>query len=651
MVSQWVPGPGTPSRLSDLTGPLVINPDPEGETVPIRITMPGSPFDRALHGGLGTDSGQGGDGGSGDGGSSGWPGDGFGGGPDGDGGDGGHGPGDGRHAAATGPTGGVETQARRTSRLLSGSAVMAAGTLVSRILGMLRVAVLGWAIGVGFYADPFAVANTLPNSLFILIGGGVLNAVLVPQIVRAAKHSDGGQEYIDRLVTLSIVVLGGATVLATALAPVLIRVYEGGWHAEQVSLGTGFALWCLPQIFFYGLYTIYGQILNARNSFGPYMWAPAVNNVVAIAGCLVFIALYGGGGRPASWWGAGPITVLAGTATAGVIAQALVLLPALSRVGYRWRPRWGFRGFGMRTAGRVAGWTFGGVLIGQLAFVLISKQATYGAAAAIGTHGTADRGRAIYDNAYLLFFLPHSLVAVSLVTAVFTRMAAAAGAGRTDEVRADTSLAVRLTGVATVLATVAFVVLGRDLARAVFFRNAQADTDGIALVTGAMILGLVAFSAMYLFQRVYYAYEDARTPFWIQVVVVVIWTSGSLLSAAVLPPAWVTPGIGLAMSASNLVGAVISAMLLRRRIGGLDGARVLRTHIQLVVAAVAAGVAGWLVDAGVHAAVGFGRLSSYLALLVAGVTMIAVYGTALRVMRVQEFDLLMGPVQARLRKL
>jgi len=539
---------------------------------------------------------------------------------------------------------------RSTSRLLSSSAVMATASLASRVLGMVRVAALAWAIGTATGADTFAIANTLPNSLFILIGGGVLNAVLVPQIVRAAKHGDGGQEYIDRLVTLAITVLGGATLVAVALAPVLVRVNATStWTPAQFDLATAFALWCLPQIFFYGLYTIYGQILNARGSFGPFMWAPVVNNVVAITGCVVFVGLYGGGDKVATWWEGGPVAVLAGTATLGVVAQALVLVPALRGVGYRWRPRWGVRGVGLATAGRVAGWTFAAVLLGQLALIVVSRLST-AAAAAQGAHG---RGRAVWDNAYLLFFLPHGLAVVSLVTALFTRMAAAAGAGRTDDVRADTSLAVRLTGVVTVISTVAVVVLGRDLTGAIFAGNGSEDTDSIALVTSAMALGLVAFSAGYLFQRVYYAFEDARTPFLIQTVVVAVWTAGSLLASVVLPPQWVTPAIGLAMSVSNVAGVALSAVLLRRRIGSLDGARVLRAHGRMAVAAVAAGLVAWAADAGTHAAtdgVVSGAPRSVLALAVAGTLLVTCYAAGLRLLRVEEFDVVAGPVLRRLRR-
>jgi putative peptidoglycan lipid II flippase len=536
-----------------------------------------------------------------------------------------------------------------TARLLSSSAIMAAGTLVSRVLGLARTAVLAWAIGqLSLSADAFATANTLPNSLMSLIAGGVLNAVLVPQIVKAAKRSDGGKDYLDRLLTLSILVLGGATLLALALAPVLVRLFgQTGWGPDQLELATAFALWCLPQIFFYGLYTIYGQVLNARGSFGPYMWAPAVNNVVAIAGTVLFIMIYGSGAKDPRWWDAGPIALFAGTATLGIVAQAVVLIPAMRRSGYRWRPRFGWRGIGLRSAGRVAGWTLAAAAVGQVGFVFISQAANSGSTQAAAEGATA-AGRQIYDNAYLLFTLPHSLVAVSLVTAVFTRMSISAGAGRTDEVRADASLALRLTGVATVISTAAVLVLGDDITRAIFVGNDRAEATALATSTMAMVLGLVPFSAQYLFSRIFYSYEDARTPFWIQVASVVTWTGGSIASALLLPSAWIVPGIGLAMSVSNLVGAGLALWIVRRRLGGLDGGRLVTAHVRFVLAAALAAGVGAAARAGVHALAQDSVPGVYLSLLITGTVMIITYLGILRLLRAPELDQLLAPLRARM---
>ncbi len=241
--------------------------------------------------------------------------------------------------------------------LVRSSGVMAAGTVVSRVLGFARNTVLAAAIGTDLVATTYNVANTIPNILYILIAGGVLNAVFVPQLVRAMKHGDGGQGYTDRLLTLAGLVLLGLTVLATAAAPLLIALYTpSNWGDEDVATATAFAFWCLPQIAFYGLYAMLGQVLNARGSFGPMMWAPIVNNLVAIATGLLFIAVFTVDFKDPGSVSAAAIALLGGGATLGVALQALVLVPVLRRTGFRYKPRFDFRGAGLgkaRRAGQV----------------------------------------------------------------------------------------------------------------------------------------------------------------------------------------------------------------------------------------------------------------------------------------------------------
>jgi putative peptidoglycan lipid II flippase len=533
-----------------------------------------------------------------------------------------------------------------TQSLMRSSALMTAGTLVSRILGMARAIVLSAAIGAAVAGDAFTTANTLPNNLFILIGGGVLNAVLVPQIVRAATQSDGGKQYVDRLLTLAILVLGGATIVLTAAAPLLIRLYTKSWTEPALDLGTAFALWCLPQIFFYGLYTLYGQVLNARGSFGPYMWAPVVNNVVAIAGMGVFVAMAGGGVRPVAAWSPLDIAVLAGTATLGVVAQALVLIPVMRRSGYTWHPRWGWRGIGLGRAGSVAAWTFAGVALSQLAYVVVSR--VVNSAGTAVDRGGVPGGRMVFDNAFLIFMLPHSLIAVSVVTAMFTRMSRQAADGRVDAVRADLSLATRTVAVATVFATAAFAVLGPQLTYAMFIGTGRASTDQYALVAMAMLAGVVPYSAQYVFQRVFYAYEDARTPFMVGAVGTAAWTAGALLAASLLEDRYVAAGVGLSLTVSNLFTLALWVPLLRRRLGSTDGARILRTHLRLTIAAGIAAAVGVLVREGTQAVVGDTRTAGYLVLAVAGGVMLLTYLLALRALRVRELDTLLEPVLSRL---
>ena len=530
--------------------------------------------------------------------------------------------------------------------LLRSSAVMAAGTFVSRLLGFVRAVLLAGLLGIsGALAfDAFTTANTVPNAVYNLIAGGLLNAVLVPQIARAAKHEDGGQAFLDRLLTIALVALAAVTVLVVVLAPLVPMVYgTDKWDAPTRALAVAFAFWCLPQVFFYGLYAVLGQVLNARGQFGAYMWAPVLNNVVAIGGILVmfwWIGGYGSNPHPPSSWTASQIALLGGTASAGVAVQALVLVLPLRQIGFRYRPRFSWRGVGLASAGRVAGWTFLSAVVGQLAFV-VTARAVNGAGADGGP------GQGAYGNAYLLFVLPHSLITVSLVTALFTRMSRAAADEDVSGVRRDLSLGLRLTAVATILATAGLLALGPDLTSTLFTFNSLPEARAIGYATMAMALGLTAFSAQYLFQRAYYAFADARTPFLVQVPVAVVIAATSFASGRLLSADRVVIGVGLGMATAYTVGAVLSAVFLRRRLGSLDGARVLRTYARLVLAAAIAGLLGWAVSLAAHQFLG-GRPGSVAALLVGAPVVLVAFTLGCRALRVSELDDVAGPLLRRL---
>ncbi len=529
------------------------------------------------------------------------------------------------------------------SGLLRSSAVMAAGTAVSRVLGFARSLVLVAALGLTFAsANTFDTANKIPNILYMLLAGGVLNAVLVPQIVRASKAQDGGQEYVNRLITLALAILAVVTLVMTLAAPLLVHAYALRQAPDWLVLSTGFAFWCLPQVFFYGLYTVLGQVLNARGRYGAYMWAPVLNNVVGIAGLLVFIVLYGPGDQgqhEISSWTPTKIAVLGGFATLGVMAQSLVLLWPLHRLGFRYRPVWGFRGVGLGSVRRVAGWTFAAVLVGQVGLLVTTNVANTAERLNRGTAlQEATPGAAAYSYGFLLFMLPHSLVAVSLVTALFTRMSAAAGRDSWSTVRDDLSLGLRTVGIFSVLATAGLVVLGVPIGIAIT-GSTQAG-PALGHVVAAMAVGLAGFSATYLFQRVYYAYEDARTPFWIQVPAVAIIIAAGLASLLWLPAEYMVVGVGAGMSLSALVSAGLSAWRLRRTHGDIDGRRVTRTHVRLLLAGLATAAGGALVVHALGDVTASGRLGAVVTCLVGGIVMCLLYLGGLRVLHVEELQML-----------
>lgn len=538
------------------------------------------------------------------------------------------------------------------------SIVMASGTAVSRGLGLVRnillVAVVGGATGP--IADAFDIANKIPNILFAVIAGGMLNAVIVPQVVRAYRSPDG-QEYLDKLLTLAGSILLVITLLCTLGASVAVAIYTDGWSPAQVALAVSFAFWCIPQLFFYGMYTLLGQVLNARGQFGPFMWAPVVNNIVSIVGLSVFLLVFGrvlltdpntGALLPTdvvvASWSTTQVTVLGAVTTLGVIGQALILIVPLRRSGFRWRPRFAFRGAGLGSVGRVGMWTFAAVLLDQVA-VLVTANITSGApqAASAGVSAAAVAGPGAYSQALMIYLLPHSLVTVSIATALFTGMSAAAAAGDVARVREIVSRGLRVIGVFTVFATAVFVVLSRPIVKIIVPTLGPESLGAVGNVLAAMALGLAPLGAMVLMKWVYFAFEDGRTVFIIQIPVTVVLVVGAGAVWLLAPGQWWAMGAALAMSLSNLVAVLLRVGGMRDRLEGLDLDRIVRLHVQLVVSAVISALLGWLVLHVWGFAPGDSWIHAVVVTTLVLTTMTAVYVLSLKVMGVSELASLSAP--------
>src|SRR6476659_159685 len=268
-----------------------------------------------------------------------------------------------------------------TRGILASSAVMASGTVVSRMSGYLRNLLLAAAIGNELHADLFNIGNTIPNMLYILLAGGVVNAVLVPQLVRAQKNDpDGGEAYTNRIITLALLFLGTVTVLLVIAAPLVMRLYLNSSYddpglAAQRDSAIAFARLCLPQVFFYGMFVLLGQVLNARGRFGPMMWAPIANNVIAILVLVLYLVWFGplAPGQGHSAYTATQELVLGLGATLGIAVQVLILLPFLGAVGYRFRARYDFRHTGLAHTLRLGVWTVLFVIVNQVAYTVVVR--------------------------------------------------------------------------------------------------------------------------------------------------------------------------------------------------------------------------------------------------------------------------------------
>jgi putative peptidoglycan lipid II flippase len=474
------------------------------------------------------------------------------------------------------------------------SLVMASGTIVSRILGFARAVLLAAAIGVTTdAADAFGVANQLPNSVYAIIVGGVLNAVLVPQLVRARALADGGKGYIDRFVTLAITVFFAVGLLVTIAAPVLVRIYTSGWTEQQLALATAFAYWCLPQLFFYGLYSVFGEVLNSRSAFGPFMWAPVLNNVVSIAGLLAFVLIFGAdptGNRAVELWGADRIALLAGSATLGVAAQAFVLLLSWRKIGLKLRLNFQWRGVGLGPALKAASWSLAMVLvtqIGGLVQTAVASTAVVDREASIGVASVA--AAAI---AWLIFMLPHSVVTVSVATAYFTRMSQHAAKKDFDQFKIDLTTGLKVIGLVSVISSGLLILLAYPVARV--FAGEYPATVALGNVIMALMVGLVPFSFVYMMQRAFFALEDTRTPFVFTSVQIAIHIAGSLTLAAVAPKQWLVVGLSLLTAGSIVVQGFLGYWLLKRKIGGLKGFGIAASLTKFLIAAVPALGLGYL---------------------------------------------------------
>ncbi len=545
-----------------------------------------------------------------------------------------------------------------TTTLARSSAIMFSGTLASRILGLVRNAILVVALGAtgSGAADAFNTANNAPTQIYNLLAAGVLNAILVPQIVRALRQKNG-DEQVNRLLTAAGTVLLGATVLVTVAAPLVVMIYAsqlGQWR----GLAIAFAFWCLPQIFFYGLYALWGQVLNARSSFGPYMWSPVLNNVISIVSLLAYLHIYGqytSGQSPGEWTGA-RIALMGGTATLGIALQAVVLVVPLVRSGFRPRLVWGVRGMGLGRVSRVAMWALLGVAVVEIATPVTT---TLGSAAmtASSLPQYADvivPSTTMYNNALMVYMLPQSLVTTSIIIALFTRMSQKAAAEDAEGVRDDLSLGLRSVAVFTVLFSAGIAVLAVP-ALQVFVPSlslAQAQASGVILTV--LALGIVPQGIWSTSQRVMLAYEDTKrlllADIPVGVVPVVVCATAYLVAPANHWMAWAAAG----SVASQVTGSAVIMVLLRKHLPDLDGPHLVRTHLSLVGCVLPAVGIGLLLTrllGPADAASASARMShALLTVVVVALAMTVVYVLLAKLLRVPELAVLLRPVASVLRR-
>lgn len=537
-----------------------------------------------------------------------------------------------------------------TRKLLSASVLMACGTLVSRALGIIRVMLISFILGNGTrQADMLSIATTIPNALYILFAGGALNTVLVPQIVRAIRHDeDGGMAYTNRIITAFMLVIGVAAILITLAAPLVTSLYsDSAWRAPELAQQYGsmvaLAYLTLPQIFFYGVFFLFGQVLNARDQFGPMMWAPIANNVVSIAVLGIYLVVWGSGGDHGAAFTGQQVMLLGLGSTIGIAIQALILIPFVRKTGFRYRPRFDLKGVGLAHTFHLAKWTLGFVGVNQLVLMLVNRLAT--SATATGAGG----GSNVYANAHLMWILPHSLITVSLATAMLPNASRLAASGDLDGVASESMKTMRLALIALVPSALAFLGLSGPMS-VLLFGHGQGSRDAvlIAWTLMAFAVGLIPFTVQFLCLRTFYALENTRTPFLLQCIIATV----NAVSALALVtwfnnPAQTASALALAYSISYLVGVQLSWRKLKQRIPALNGRELLLHIARLMLGSCIGAVASWFLADWIMRSLPGGVFGPLLAMLLGAAVLVATFVGVAKLLKVRELRSLTELVRSR----
>ncbi|MER7005332.1 murein biosynthesis integral membrane protein MurJ [Dactylosporangium sp. NPDC000555] len=518
---------------------------------------------------------------------------------------------------------------------------MAVATLASRVAGFARVLLLSAALGLGSrLLDSYNLANTLPNTVYELAVGGAMASVIVPLLTRAAlDDSDDGVAYAQRLLSMIGYGLVAVTVVATLFAPFLVELYTPGFTADQRQPAVVFTRFFLPQILFYGVSAATGAVLNTRGRFAAPMWAPSANSLIVIAvGSLYLLA---GGTTGTRELTTAQLLLLGVGTSAGVFAQMSLVLWALARSGFPVRLRFDLRGVGMRRIGRLGGWMLLSVAAAQLLFAVATRSASISGLGGISA----------FQNAWALFQLPFAVITVSVMTALLPRLSRSAARMDHRGITDDLSLAIRLASVALAPVAAAMVVLGPQVATLLFAHGrSTASTVGlVGVLMAGFGLAVVPFTGYSIMLRGFYAMQDTRTPALISSAVSVVGVAGCLAAVELLAPRQIVIAVPIAYAAAYTTGLVIAGLVLRHRLGRIDGRRLVGTHARVLVAAAAAATVAAASARLVTALAGPAWIAAPLVLAVAGLLGAATYVTAARLLGLGELRRLVSTATAGFR--
>jgi putative peptidoglycan lipid II flippase len=529
--------------------------------------------------------------------------------------------------------------------LVRSTAVMAVGTTLSRITGFLRVAAMAFALGVAEsrLADAYAVANNIPNILYELILGGILTSIFVPVFVHQLAKRSRAEAWrsAQAVMTVTFLVLLVVMVVGIITAPWIVRLYTIRVPAEArpavQDLATLFLRFFMPQILLYGMGAVATGLLNAHRRFAVPMFAPILNNLVVIGTFVAFALLTEGTPTPTTIT-LGQKLVLAIGTTAGVAAMTLALWPSLRATGFRWRWVADPRNEAVRSLIRLSGWAVLYVVLNQLGLLVVIVLA-----------GAQQGAYAAYLIAFIFFQLPYAIFSVSIMTALLPSLAEDWVRKDRADFRRDLARGIRASAFVVIPAAAGYVALAEPIVRLLIQHGVatSASTELVAGVLQFFALGLFQFSAFMLFLRAFYAMQDTRTPAVINVFAVGVNTVANLA----LFPALGVRGLALGHAMAYTFAATVAFLVLRRRLGGIEGRDLARGMAKVLAAAALTGAAAWAGSRLIFETLGADTLIEQIVQVGVGVLagLILFIGAAV-LFRMEEFQLVKRTLLARMRR-
>ncbi|MDA8285805.1 MAG: murein biosynthesis integral membrane protein MurJ, partial [Actinomycetota bacterium] len=467
--------------------------------------------------------------------------------------------------------------------------VLAAGTLLSRLTGFLRVLVATYLLGINRLTDAYNFANAVPNTIYDLLLGGILAATMIPVFVdelrrEEAGRGDGGISAVLGTVSVALVALSVALFL---LAPWVVHFYlllsTSSAKREELVVGTKLLRLFAPQVFFLGAIVVSTALLNARRRFGTAAFSPVINNLIAIAALVVTGAITRHLSLAAFEHDRTGLLVLGLGTTAGYVVQFVVQLPAMIRAGVWRRPRWAPRHPAVRRLLGLSSWLVG---------VVVANQVSYNLIAVIANRHSGDF--TVYTLAYQFFQLPYSLFAVSIASAIMPDLAERWADRDHVAFLRRVILGVRTTYALLVPVAIGYAIVARPVIQLLAHHGAvhAAKAEVLGSTLAVFALGLPGFSMLLPLARALQAMKDTRAMF----AIYALENGLTVVAAYPLFRLLGVPGLAIAWAAPYTVASLAAAGYLRRHVGHLGGVFTGRSLVRVTAAtavmALAVGVVG-----------------------------------------------------------